>query len=222
MIAGEEDLRHGSAVPDGGAAVLRVFQHPREVALVLEALRVCQDPGDHAAHGIGDGHGGDLAAGEDEIPDGYFLVYALIDKPLVNALVVAADQDQVVQLAQADGIRLGEGMAAGGHIDGVDRPSGLVAHRLPAAVDGVRLHDGSPASPVGVVVHLVLLVGGVVPDLVGADMDEPPLLGPAQDTLGEHIPQGIGEQGENINPHRFPCPPAASLPSGCHPGPWTG
>ena len=104
------------------------------MAFRRECLLVGQHARHHAADRIRDRHGRDLAAGEDEVTQRNFLIHALVNKPLVNALVMAADQNQIVQLAQANGIRLFESMSAGGQIDGMHRPTGLVAHRLPAAV----------------------------------------------------------------------------------------
>ena len=192
------------------------------MALILEALRVCQHPRHHAAHGIRHSHGRDFPAGEHKISQGDFLVHALINKALVDALIVTADQNQIVHFAQANGIGLLKCMAAGGEIHGVHRPCCLVADGFPAAIDGVRLHNGPPAAAVGVVIHLVLLVGCVVPNLVGLNPNEPPFLSPAQDALRQHIPQRVRKQGQNINPHRFPCPPAAEPPSGWLPYPRPG
>ena len=62
--------------------------------------------------------------------------------------------------------------------------------------------DDAAAATVGIVVHLALLVGRVVPDLMGFDADEIPLLGPAQDALVHHVAHGVGKQRHNINPHR--------------------
>ena len=119
---------------------------------------------------------------------------------------MAADQHQILHLAQADGICLPEGMAAGGQINGMHRPGGLVAHRFPAAVQGICRHHRAATAAVGIVVHLILLVGGIVPDLMGFDTDEAPFLCPAQNTLAEHIPQCLGKEGQNINPHRCASP----------------
>ena len=222
VVPGEQDLRHCPVVPHGGAGVLGVLQQAVPVGLLLEALLVRQDAGHHAAHGVAHCHGGDLPAGEDEVAHGDLLVHALVQKPLVHALVVAAHQDQVVvALFQLPGHRLGEGPAAGGHENG---PAGTVGgdHVVPAAVQGVRLHDGAPAAAVGVVVHLHLLVGGIRTDLVGLDGDVAPLLGPAQDADVQHGVHGVGEEGQDINSHRTPSPPTHGPPCGFAPGPPTG
>ena len=221
MVAGEENVRHGTVVPHGGAGVLGILQKAVPVGFLLEALRVRQYAGHHAAHGVRHSHGGDLAAGEDKIAHGDLLVHAFVDEPLVDALVVAADQDQVViMLLQFPGHGLGEGTAAGGHENG---PSGTVGlHDMgPAAVQGVRLHDGTPAAAVRVIVHLHLLVGGVGADLMAADGDVAPLLGPAQDADVQHGVHRVGEQCHNVNVHHWPSPPIPGPPYDYGPGPRT-
>ena len=70
--------------------------------------------------------------------------------------------------------------------------------------------------------NLVLLVGGIVPNLVGLYADIAPLLGPAQDAFRQHIPQRIREKGENINPHRFASPPEVLPAFHFFPDPWRG
>ena len=110
----------------------------------------------------------------------------------------------VVVRQQLPGLGLGEGGPAGGEVDGAGF---LRAEALPdvgpAPVEGVRLHHRPPAAAVGVVVHLLLLIDGKVPDLVGVDADIAPLLGPAQDGLVHHVPHSFGEQGHDVNSHMF-------------------
>ena len=96
VVAGEQNLRDGPVMPHGGAGVLRVFQQAVPVGLFLKALCIGQNTGHHAADGIRHCHGGNLAAGEDEIAHADFLVHALVNKALVNALIMAADQNQVI------------------------------------------------------------------------------------------------------------------------------
>ena len=105
-----------------------------------------------------------------------------------------------------------EGAAAGGHVDGVYPLARFIADVLPAAVQGVGLHHRAPAAAVGIVVHLHLLVGGIVPDLVGGDGDIASLLCPTDDGLIHHGVDGVGEQRHNVNSHQRPvlssCVPA--------------
>ena len=175
------------------------------MALVGVAAFLRQNARHHAAQAVCHGHGGNLAAGENEVSHGDLLVHALVQKALVHPLIVAADQDQaVIPGLQLLGHLLVEYPAAGGEVDGVDPLASLLADVVPAAVQGVRLHNGSPASAIGIVVHLHLLIGGVIPDLVGGDPDIAPLLGPAHDGLAHHGVDGVGEQGHDVNFHRWP------------------
>jgi hypothetical protein len=75
---------------------------------------VAQDAGDEAGDGVDEDGGGDGAVGEDVVADGNFLVHQVLDDALVDALVMAAQQDEV---AAAGGVAGGDGVgeaAAGG------------------------------------------------------------------------------------------------------------
>ena len=159
-----------------------------------------ENAGDEAAHSVCHRHGGDLSAGEDKISQGDLLVHIPVNEPLINALVVAAHQNQVIVLpGQTAGVLLGEGLAAGGEIDGVGAALALLADVVPALVEGVCLENGPLAAAIGVIIHLLLLVFGVVPNLMGENADVVPFLGTAQNGLAEHVPHGVREQGHNIN-----------------------
>ena len=54
-------------MPHRRTGILGVFQKSIEMTFILKALRVCQHPGHHAAHGIRHRHGGNLSTGEDEV-----------------------------------------------------------------------------------------------------------------------------------------------------------
>ena len=88
------------------------------MAFVLKALRIGKDTGHHAAHRVRHRHGGDLPAGEHKVAQRDLLVAALLNEALVDALVVAADQHQMVVVPQQPSrLVLVERPALGGHID---------------------------------------------------------------------------------------------------------
>ena len=91
MVAGEQYVRHAAAVPFIGAGILRILQKPSPVGLLGEAFLLGQHARDHAADGVRHGHGGNFAARDDEVAHRELFVHALVDKALVDALVVAAD-----------------------------------------------------------------------------------------------------------------------------------
>lgn len=148
----------------------------------------------------------EIAAGQHKIPQGKLLIHALVYKALIDALIVPAYEDDILLLTQANGVSLRKGMAAGRKINSMNRPCRLIADGFPAAIQRICLHDGPPAAPIGIVIHLILLIGGIIPDLMRLNMDEAPLLGTSQNALGEYISQRIREQGQNINPHRCASP----------------
>ena len=79
-------------------------------------------------------------------------------------------------------------------------------HRLPAAVQRICRHHRTTTTAVGVVIGLILLVGSIIPDLMGFDADNATVLGTAQNTVAEHISHRVGKQGHNINSHRYAYP----------------
>ena len=83
-----------------------------------------------------------------------------------------------------------------------DEAAGLLADRFPAAIQRIRRHHRTTTAAIGVVVHLILLVGGVIPDLMGLDADEASLLSPAQNALAQNITKRVGKQGHDVNSHR--------------------
>jgi hypothetical protein len=83
------------------------------MTFILKALRIGQNSRHHAAHRIGHRHGSDLAAGEHKVTQGDLLVHAFINEPLVNALIMAANQNQILHFAEPNGIGLAEGLSTG-------------------------------------------------------------------------------------------------------------
>ena len=118
---------------------------------------------------------------------------------------------------QTDDYPYGGGRGAVMTADPLYRATGPITDSFPAAVQRICRHLGTPAASVRVIVHLILLVGSVVPDLVGFDFDEPTLLGPTQNAFGQNVTQSLREQGQNVNSHRCAYPRSASRPSGCPP-----
>lgn len=62
-------------------------------------------------------------------------------------------------------------------LEGSDRSSAggprLFAHRPKAGIDGLGVHDKSHTASIGVIVHLLLPVVRILPDLVTADGQHP-------------------------------------------------
>ena len=82
---------------------------------------------------------------------------------------------------------------------------------LAAVIDGLGVHHHAAAAAVGVVVHLLLPVQGVVPDLMAVGFDIASLCGPTQDAFVQHPLAHLREQGRHIHTHHTWSPFSASL-----------
>ena len=205
-MSGEQDIRNRQIVPDRRLGVLRVFQQTVPVALVGEADLVCQYTGDHAADGVRHRHRRKLAAGQHKIAERDLLVDAGIDKPLVDALVVAAGQNKMIIVAdELARLFLRKPLTLCAHQDGVDMLS--ARDRLMTAIERIGLHDHALAAAVGGVIHTVVLVGGVVADVDRIDAHQTGGLRASDDALRHHAVDQFGKQRENINCHHRPAVP---------------
>ena len=83
------------------------------------------------------------------------------------------------------------------------RRTDLIADCTPAAPQGVALHDGTPAAAVWVIVNLILTVCGIVPDLVGVDLNQALFLRPAENAGVQHGENGLREQRHDIKSQAF-------------------
>lgn len=75
FVAGEEDVGHAPAVVVGGTGVDGRGEEVVLKRVAQRALLVADGSGDEAHHGVGNDHGGYLAAGEHVVADGYFFGY---------------------------------------------------------------------------------------------------------------------------------------------------
>ena len=199
MIARQQNLGHRHIPPNLRTGVLGIFQHAAPVALVLEAGGFGQHTGHHPADGVGDDHGSQLAAGEHKVTDGQLFVDAGIHEPPIYALVVAAHQNHVLPGQQFPGLCLIKPGTGGAHQDGVHLF--VLLHVLQTAGQRLALHDHALTAAVRVIVGAAALVGGVVPDVVAANVDQSGFPAPADDALAEGMIHHFGEQGQNVNSH---------------------
>ena len=112
VVAAQQHLRHGAAFPHLGAGVLGILQQAVPVAFFLVPLLLSQHAGLQAQHTVRHHKAGQLAAGEDVVTDGDLFIRKSIDHTLVDALIVAAYQCQVIVLGQPLCVFLGVALAA--------------------------------------------------------------------------------------------------------------
>ena len=158
---------------------------------------------DEAADRVRYDAGGQLATGENVVADRQFLVHDFVDDPLVNALVVAAEQDKSVVPEILVGDLLGEGTSPGREID---HPALFVGGSLGgdgavAVVNGRCRHQHAASSAVGSIVHAAVLVFAVIPDVGCPDVDDAGFPRPADDAGGDYGLYHLGEQRQNVDFH---------------------
>ena len=166
------------------------------MALAGVARLVREDARHHAADAVRHRHGGDLTAREHEVAEADLLVHARLDEALVHALIVPADQNElVIVLFQPARLALVEGLALRRHVDhAAAQTLRIGAGGVEAAFQGLGVHHLTPAAAVGIVVHLLLAVFGVVADLVTANVQNPLCGRAAEDALAQHGAHGIGKE----------------------------
>ena len=203
VYAAAQNGRYLAPLPHVRAGVLRVFEQAVPVALAGEALLIREHAGDKAAHGVCHRHGGDLAAGQDKVAEGDLLVHALFNEALVHALVVAAhEHEMVVVRGKTARAALVERLALRGHVnDAAALFARLGAHVVKARLERLRHHHAAPAAAVGVIVHLLLFVFGIVADLDGVDVQNALLLGAAENADLERRLHRVGEERQNVDAH---------------------
>ena len=119
---------------------------------------------------------------------------------VVDALVVAAEDDDVFERREAVGLVLVVAYAVGRGVDDlVVVPLGL--EFLDQLENRFALQNHARLAAEGVVVGGLAAVVGVVVEVVDDDPDEPLLLRTVQDRLVEGRGQQFGYDGEDVNAH---------------------
>ena len=103
MVAAEQHLGHGEALKYARTRILRIFQQPVRERFLLRRFGRPQHPRNEPRHAVCQHHRRQFAAGEDVVADADFLVNAGVQRTLVNALVVAAEQHEFLFLRQLAG-----------------------------------------------------------------------------------------------------------------------
>ena len=199
-MAGEQHIRHAHPLIDRRTGILRVFQQCIGEALLLRGLVAAQHAGDMARQAVDHHHRGQLAAGEHIIPDGNLLVDQRVNGPLIHALIMPAEKDEVFLLRQLFGALLGQHGPSGRE---QDAPGRKILHRRAHAVENrLRGHDHARAAAVRIVVTAVMLVERIIPDVDRFYGQNAVVNGAAGDAGAEHRHKHLRKQRQDLNPHR--------------------
>ena len=206
MVAGHQDRRHVHPAKRGRARVAR-----RVEEAVLERVRqrrrgVADDAGDDARERVDEDERGQLAAREDVVADRDLARDERLPHALVDALVVAGDEDVAGPEREAVGERLRQRLAVGREVDHVvDRlpvGRGLFEKRLDAGEERLGLQDHAALAAVGLVVDLPVAARRPLAEAVHAHVQQPLVARAAEDRVVERAPDELGQDGDEVDDHQ--------------------
>ena len=166
------------------------------------ALLVADRARNQAHQRVGDNDRRKLTPRQHIIPDRYFLGNQMFPYPVVDPLVVAAEDYDIVQQRHAVGHRLVEPLPVGrreNHL--VVIPLGLQS--ADAAVNRLYLHHHSRLTPERVVVDLAVLVGRIVAEVMDMELHQPLRLRPFQNRAVERRVKHLRQNRQYINSHLY-------------------
>jgi hypothetical protein len=94
---------------------------PRRRETLLGQALALDDARDEAIHRVHEDEGRHLAGREHVVADGYLVRDILLDDPLIEAFVAAADDDELLLAGEFGGVGLVQEPARGRYIDGPPR-----------------------------------------------------------------------------------------------------
>lgn len=172
VIAGQKHFWNALSFVLTRPRVLRVLQKPAFEAIVGDGAFVSDHSGKKPRDDIGEYHRGKFATGQDVIADGDFFVDTKLDKALVDAFVVSADDDEIVKARQLLGLLLREKPSLRRHQHGTHLGAlGLRARGLPGAVKHIDFEEHPLTTAKRRVIGGTMFVGGEIADLSQIERD---------------------------------------------------
>ena len=170
VVALLQHLRHLHPVEFRRAGVLRILQQILAEALLLAGFIVSQRPRQQTDHRIRHNHRRQLAACQYIITDRIHIGSQCILDPLVYALVMAADENDLLGLAQLLGGTLIKNTAgrAGNDDTGIGRAAQIL-HRLKKRL-GLHHHTGTAA--IELVIRQPVLGAGIITDILDIQLHQ--------------------------------------------------
>ena len=201
VVAAEENRRDVAPSPRRGPRVGGRLQEATLEGLLGRGLGVAHHAGQEPRDALHYDERGELAAGDDVVPDRDGLETALLQRPLVHPLVAAAEEHEVRFAGQLPEEGLGERPACRHEHDAPPRAVGARRQRLHGIGDHVRPENHAWAPPEDGVVDLAVPAPPEVPDVRDHDVDDarphrPPQQAPAQVGRDE-----LREYREDVDAH---------------------
>ena len=197
VVAAEEHVRHLQTAILGGFGVLGGLEEGGIGEGFLDGAHViAKDSWQETNDGIDDDDGSDRAVGEDVVADGKLLIHAGLDDAVVDALVVAAEEDQTWHGGEAMGIGLAKAFALWGHKNDV----GLgCADGVKGFKDGLGPQDHALTTAVRSVIDLAMTAEAVLAQVVSVEFQRTLLLCPAHDAGAERCGDELGEERDDVD-----------------------
>src|SRR5699024_10608666 len=107
--------------------------------------------------------------------------------PLVHALVMAAQENQILFLRELLRHGLMKDRSLGRHINSPGLTPEPLCHRLPRLIDRLRLHDHAGSAAIRVVVYLAMFISRVIADVDGFQTNGTFFDGPSGNTRPEAV-----------------------------------
>ncbi len=196
MVSSEENLRHFPAFVIRRAGVVGVVEETVGKGILLRGLVIAEHAGQEAHHGIGDNQRGKHAAGEDVVADGNLVIDQVVRHALVDALVVAAEQNEVAFAREVAGHGIREFAALRGHEDDfrVRRAEGGEGF-----VDGFDFHDHARSAAIGGIVHCAVGVAGPLAQVHRFEAGDAFFARAFENAGLEHGAADVREDGEDLD-----------------------
>ena len=173
VVATEEDVGDGETAEVGGFGVLGGFEEAGGAEGFFDGAEfVAKDAGEEADDGVDHDDGSDGAVREDVVAEGEFLGLEVFDDAVVDAFVVAGDEDEATG---------GEGFDGG--------------------EEGFGFEDHAGAATGGGVIDLAVFAEAVVAEVVDVEVERALLLGAAHHAEAQGDADEIGEEGDDVDAH---------------------
>lgn len=198
MVATEEDFGDLESSEVGGFGVLGSLEEASGAEGFFDGAEVvAQDAGEETDDGVDHDNGGDGTVGEDVVTDREFIGLEVFDDTVVDAFVVAGDEDEVWGGGEFLSGGLIETLAGGAGDD--EATAGRKG--FDGGKEGFGFEDHAGAAARGGVIHLPVFAKAVLAEVMDVEVEGVLLLGAAHHAEAQWNADEIGEEGDNVDAH---------------------
>ena len=181
---------------------MRITEHSAEERIGQRGFSRAKDIREHTRHGVDDNHCGQFAARQHVVANRNQFVGKVVN-PGVEAFVVSADENNLVERGEFLSLSLRENFAAGVGDDYLARKIfvGLGKHVAHGKIDRFGLKHHARAAAEGRIVNLPVLVEGEVAQLSESHVQDIFFDGALDDTFAEDAREHFRKQRDDVNKH---------------------